>query len=221
MEAWIFETNPQLLSNEYGLPVDTGSVIGWQWTAQARPLPVWQAGVQGLENATPSTPTWEKKIKFKFSPNIKSSQISAKISTDSKERFCISLTVLMRKSSCWRTSSCFSFCRFSMAKRIASDIWSMLHRKSNNHIRLLLTFTCNKSCFFISFLRNIFWECELQQKFIKLFTDYITFPFLLRTLLLASQSSLCMCYQPWTSGLVTHWFPGPWSILISSWLQFL
>lgn len=158
MEAWIFETNPQLLSNEYGLPVDTGSVIGWQWTAPARPLPVWQVGVQGSENATPSTPTWEKKIKFKFSPNIKSSQISAKISTDSKERFCISLTVLMRKSSCWRTSSCFSFCRFSMAKRIASDIWSMLHRKSNNHIRLLLTFTCYKSCFFFSFLRNIFWN---------------------------------------------------------------
>lgn len=92
-----------------------------------------------------------KKIKLKFSPNIK----SAKISTDSKERFCISLTVLMRKSSCWRTSSCFSFCRFSMAKRIASDIWSMLHRKSNNHIRLLLTFTCYKSWFFFSFLRNI------------------------------------------------------------------
>lgn len=43
-----------------GLPVDTGSVIGWQWTALARPLPVWQAEVQGLENATPSTPAWKK-----------------------------------------------------------------------------------------------------------------------------------------------------------------
>lgn len=33
---------------------------------------------------------------------------------------------------------------------------------------------------------------------------YITSPSPLRTLLLASQSSLCMCYQPWTLGLVTH-----------------
>lgn len=59
-KQWNFITNSQMLCNNYGLPVDTGSVIGWQWTAQARPLPVWQVGVQGLENATPSTPAWKK-----------------------------------------------------------------------------------------------------------------------------------------------------------------
>lgn len=91
---------------------------------------------------------------FQVSLNIKSSRIWQPILVLTA---CISLTVLMRKSSCWRTSSCFSFCRFSMANRIASDIWSILHRNRNNHIRLLLTFTCNKS-FFFSFLRNIFWN---------------------------------------------------------------
>lgn len=89
-------------------------------------------------------------ILFQVSPHIKSSQTSARISFDSMERFCISLTVLMRKSSCWRTSSCFSFCRFSMANRIASDIWSILHYKNKQSHQTVAYFYMQQKVFLVS-----------------------------------------------------------------------